>query len=344
MNLDDLSDIFHALRFPGQEERTHPERELVLAARSGIAKAVIDDEFLADCISWELRFIENGRLRQGLMPFFTVPGMGIRFAFGYWPPGGTPGPHEHTAWTITAVCRNKLDVLTYERDQSYRRRELVPKNRFQASAGEVGFIYEPCIHEPRNTSNDWSLSLHVISPRDGERLGDFEESLPALSSISKLPAVQYEHPYTNVIGARQRRRCVHQLTRVLASIDVARTPDLLAKCSRLGSSATRRLIDQAAQRPLLETGGESRWLLARTHEGLTLTYRCRGDMVALDVETSNGPLEELVINDVAREAIAFVTRESVFDVRSLPGNLTEEERTAIAEALEETGLFTRVLP
>jgi hypothetical protein len=64
-------------------------------------------------------------------------------------------------------------VLTFDRQESYRQNTLVPKNRFEAPAGKTGFIYEPCLHEPRNVSGV-VLSLHVISPRDGERPDDYQ--------------------------------------------------------------------------------------------------------------------------------------------------------------------------
>jgi hypothetical protein len=90
--------------------------------------------------------------------------------------------------------------------------------------------------------------------------------------------------------------------------------------------------------------GESPWLLARTHPGLVLRRRAAGDLVALDVETPAGPVEELLIGEEAGEVIDFIVREPVFEVRALPGGLTGEERTAIADLLEETGLFTRTQP
>ena len=65
-------------------------------------------------------------------------------------------------------------------------------------------------------------------------------------------------------------------------------------------------------------------------------------MVALDVETSSGWLEEFVINDLACEAMAFAAKEPMFEVRAMPGNLSDEERETIAQALEDTGLFVRV--
>ncbi|AUX38915.1 uncharacterized protein SOCE26_002960 [Sorangium cellulosum] len=342
MKLDDLCATFQSLAFPRLGERAHPERQAVLDARAQVFTAVADDEFLADCIDRELRLIEEGRLRRGLSPFFTLPELGIHFTFGYWSPGMTPGPHEHTAWTITAVCRNWLEVLTYNREESYRRRGLVPKNRFEAPAGKVGYIYDPCIHEPRNTSDEWSLSLHIVSPRDGERPADQPEPLPVLQSASGVPVAGDAHPFTSVLIARQRERYLRLLTRILLKMHVAAAPALLARCFGLASSATRRLIQRSARVPVEGVQPDSTWRLARTHRDLVLTHRHRDNHVALDVETPNGPRQAFVSGASAREAVGLITREVIIDVDVLPGSLTAEERAAIGEALEQTGLFTRV--
>jgi hypothetical protein len=335
LRLDDLIGRFQALRFPARRERTHPDRALIVAARSAVEAAVIDDEFLADCIALELKRIEENRFCRGLVPFFTMPDLGIRLAFGYWAPGNAAGAHEHTAWTITAVCRNELEVLTYDRDESYRRQELVPKNRFHATAGRVGFIFEPCIHNPRNVSGDWSLSFHVTSPRDGERPDDDRGTLPALQSRRGVSSAEDGHPYASVVAARRRNRCVDQLARIVATVHVLQAPDLLGRCFVLGSAATQNFID-----PRRASG--IRAMLTRTNRDLIISHRRDGDMVALDVETPSGRVEEFAIDEVAREAMAFVARESMFEVRAIPGNLSDDERAAIAEALEETGLFTSV--
>lgn len=342
MKLDQLCEMFENLQLPALGSQIHPERDAVLRARSVVGTAVVDDEFLADCISWELRLIEENRPRRGLVPFFTLPGLGVRFAFGYWPPGATPGPHEHTAWTITAVCRNELEVLTYDRAESYQRRELVPKNHFDAKAGQVGFIYDPCIHEPRNASLDWSLSLHISSPRDGEQLCDYEEPLAALATPGLSP-MQYGHPYTSVMVARQRQGAIHQLACILAAMDVPQAPELLAHCYRLASSATRSWIHQTAPGSVEVKTSDMPWVLSRTHKDLVLRPRPHGDMWALEVETPGGVIDEMIISDEAHAAIAFVSREAIFDVRALPGHLSDEEQSAIAQALEESGLFARVL-
>jgi hypothetical protein len=87
-----------------------------------------------------------------------------------------------------------------------------------------------------------SLSLHISSPRDGERLSDYEEPLSSLVTPGLFPA-EYNYPYRCVIVARQRRQAVYQLARILASMDVLEAPYLLAQCYELASSATRKWID-----------------------------------------------------------------------------------------------------
>jgi hypothetical protein len=65
MKIEDLCEIFASERFPSLGAKAHPERDSVLAARSAIGAAVVDDEFLADCISWELRRIKDDQLGRG---------------------------------------------------------------------------------------------------------------------------------------------------------------------------------------------------------------------------------------------------------------------------------------
>lgn len=344
MRLDDFCEALARLPFPRVDEPCHPDRDTVQAARSIVGTAVADDELLTDCVAHELRLIESGCLRAGLVPFFVLPCLGIRLAFGYWPPGATPGPHEHTAWTVSAVCRNELEVLTYDRDETYRRRELVPKNRFPAPAGTVGLVYQPCIHEARNLSRYWSFSLHVTSPRDGDAPDERPEPVPGLGVASRAGSPPADHPYVQVMTARQRQVHVRQLVRVLATIDPSHTlraPRLLSKCFALASSATRRMIDPIAPQPGRKRAQVGPWLLARTHPDLVLEQRRHGDRVALDVETPSGRQEELVFDGVPPEALAVAAREHVFDVQALPG-LAPDERSTIGEALEGSGLFRRL--
>jgi hypothetical protein len=351
MKLDDLCETLEKRKFPALGVQAHPDREDVVALRAAVSKAVADDEFLAECLSMELARIKENRLHLGFAPFFTHPSLGVRFALGLWLPRGGPGPHEHTAWTITAVCRNTLEVVVYHREESYRRRELMLKERINATAGQVGFIYDPCIHAPVNSSNDYSLSLHISSPRDGDPLDDHKE--PIVRALGELSPEQRDHPYTYVTVARERLTAAHQFARVLAPMKVPQAPQLLARCYELASSATRDWIDRTAPRfqAPRQLGNEeqrrtsARWVLQRAHPDLKIQTRAQGERIALEVETPEGPVDEIVLHDethAAHAALAFIAREPIFDIRDLPGNFSSDEQSALGEALEESGLFARM--
>jgi hypothetical protein len=337
MRFSDFTQLFGHHHFPRLEVAGHPERVAVLAIRMAAAAAVQDPDFLLDCVALELEYIKVSPLRRGLAPFFIDPDFGVRFAFGYWAPGATPGPHEHTAWTITAVITNELDVQVFDREQSHRRGELVPKTRFTARAGQVGYIYDPCIHSPKNISHDWSLSLHLTSPRDGEApIGD----IPELGTAAPAPVSEGEtHPYRYVRNARSRQNHIHELARLLSTIDSSRIHGLIRTCSFLASASTRDRIRLLVEDGHMDTNLCPSVQFVRTHRDLAMYYRRDGDLVTLFTETEQGPQEEFSISDVALDAIAFVIDRQSFDVPALPGNLSYDERMFVAESLEEAGLF-----
>jgi hypothetical protein len=303
-----------------------------------VSDAIADEEFLADCVAHELEVVEHSRRRPGLLPFFEMPDLGIRFSFGYWPPGAVPGAHEHTAWTITAVCRNELEIVTFDRPESYRRRTLVQKRRFRADVGQVGFIYEPAIHAPRNASRDWTLSFHVTSPRDGERVDSAEPLLPPITdSVVKTPN---EHPYVAVLKTRERDAKLRLLARTLLSLRASSSTRALARCHRLASSKTRELIRRGRPDDFTADHG-ARWL-CRSDERLELELRREGEGWSVHAMTPLGMMKVLGINQPAREAFAFALAQERFHVQSLPGGLSPEERDAVCDMLEETGMFQRV--
>ncbi|PDT44356.1 hypothetical protein CO661_29650 [Sinorhizobium fredii] len=63
--------------------------------------------------------------------------------------------------------------------------------------------------------------------------------------------------------------------------------------------------------------------------------------MALVVETSDGPIEDFFVNQVAAAAVAFAAKEATFSATDLPGDLSDKERAAIADALIESGLFVQ---
>jgi hypothetical protein len=229
-------------------------------------------------------------------------------------------------------------VATFDRPESYRRRELVAKNVFTAEAGEAGFIYEPSIHAPKNVSDDWSLSMHISSPRDGERADDLEPLGDLLSfSVSRAERSDRVDPYSSVLRARARHAEVHLLARTLLSARVPQARDLLARCFMLASSSTRAMLLRAL--PDLFEAGASPRLLTRSHRELALHVRGGDRKCELIADTSKGPTRVLAVNDLAHDALVFASTQQSFDVAALPGSLSDEERTAIADALEDSGTF-----
>lgn len=336
MKLDDVCAVFDRSDFPAANAREHPDRTSVLAAREAVTAAVTDDEFLIDCMAHELGVLERRVPRQGLVSFHTMAATGVRFAFGYWAPGQSAGAHEHTAWTITAVCRNQLSVRTFDREESVRTQTLVPKNVFDAPAGRVGFIYEPCIHDPCNPTNTWSLSLHVISPRDGEK-SEQDMCLPVLDEIKSRRSISFGHPSAWVPFARYQHLLIDQIARLAAGIDIAAAGRILARCRSLGSAETRRFIDSLGRTAVEKTSGTAS--LTIVHERLALSCRDLDGGVALGVETPDGWVEQMRMSRAGREAMRFCSGRTSFGVADIPGRLTSQERWAIAEALEKSGMF-----
>jgi hypothetical protein len=336
MRLDELCATFASLDFPRLEEVPLPARDSVLELRARVQDALAGDDFLLDCIDHELEHLARGRLRIGLQPFFTEPHSGTSFSFVYWRPGETTGPHEHTTWSISAVCHNRLDVETFDREQSYRRRALVPKNIFKAGAGEVGYMYGPAIHSPINTSDEWSMSVHVNGARDGLPVGD-TEPLPMLVTRGRfepgaaIPAIFW------IARERARRHEADLLARILCSRPSPQSRALLARCARFTSSAMTRTL--ASTLPEVAQGTMR---LERVHPDASFTVEHEGSQCRVVVAAPAGPTEVFRINDLAHAALLFASSNPVFDVGAMPGDLTREEQVAIADMLGDIGLFRRI--
>jgi hypothetical protein len=340
MRLDDVCAMFSRLRFPLLGEDAHPDRESIVQVRSSIRDGLETNELLLDCIGRELQFIENSRLRRGLMSFFVAPDHGVRFAFAYWQPGETTGPHEHTAWSVSAVCHNRLEISTYDRAESYRRGELVSKNLYQAGPGQVGYIPGPAIHSVRNPTTDWSVSLHLSSARDGEPVND-AGPLPGLRILppSWAQPPDASHPSAWVARARQRRQEADLLARMLLDMDASRTRELLASCASFASSAMRQTLRCVLPEPPAACAPPRR--LARVHPDVRLELRRDGDECVLLVDTPQGLVETLRVDGFAYTALAAVSTSIELDTRQLPGDLGDDERAAVADMLHDLGLFRR---
>lgn len=339
MTFDDVKRGLEKLSFPLVTERTAPDRSAVVQLRDLLKSAVRDDLFLLDAIELELNRLEmrNGRL-AGLVPFHCDAATGITLSFGHWPPGMGPGPHEHLTWTITAVCRNEVEVVTYDYDATYRTGSLVPKNTFSAESGEVGYIYLPCVHSPVNRTSNWTLTIHLSGPHaDPLKSG---ERLPFLTNSTIVDRKRSTHPYEFVANARTRMRMIGHLFDVLntTSADTRRTENLQARCRALGSPRFRSRFPPISGGEAMQPRGK---VLKRIHPGIVMEARRASDRVALLAQSPWEMIEELSVLSSAWAAIQFVADNGVLYESDIPG-LTGEEQRELCDALQHIGLYTEV--
>ena len=148
-------------------------------------------------------------------------------------------------------------------------------------------------------------------------------------------------PYDKVIATRYRQIKLRAIAQFLAQIDAVPVAHLLERCVRQGSSATRRFVHGLGRSDVTNAGQPKARTLVRSHEELTprlsrnRRFRCsrRRDRARL-----GRGIDAFHASRGKRSPSASVHHNSM--CTELPGRLTDEERWAIAEALEETGLFT----
>ena len=301
------------------------------AARDLVRVAVTDPEVLCECAELELQLLRSKSDAPNLVPFIRVPTIRAGLAFGYWPPFGATGPHEHTAWTITAVIRNQLDVLVYDWDKSYDCAALVESQVFNAVSPDVGYICSPTIHDVRNSTSNWSLALHILSDHDGQRPANYPKSI--LGGLSEKPG---DDPYRSVDSARMRRARVVQMAEVLGSsvADPAAFGEWFEEFMVGTTSArisTLLRLGKTPDAPLRR--------LRRIHPDLRLSVDRVGPQVRLWAYSQHGAHAQIDVTEDFADPLMFIAEQSEFDVESLPGNLTISERQAFARALEDSCLF-----
>lgn len=301
------------------------------AARDLARVAVSDPQVLCECAELELQLLRSKGDGPNLVPFICNPSIRAGLAFGYWSPFGATGPHEHTAWTITALIRNKLDVFVYDWATSYESGALVESRIVNTVSPDVGYICSPTIHDVRNNTSRWSLALHFLSDHDGERPVNYPKSI--FRSLSKTVG---DDPYRSVSSARMRRAKAVLMAEVLQG-SVA-NPAIFGEWFdefMVGATSARistlLRLDKAPDVPLRR--------LRRIHPDLRLSVDQVGPRVRLWAYSDHGAHAQIDVTAEFADPLFFVVEQLEFDVESLPGNLSIAERQALARALEDSCLF-----
>ena len=332
-------DRFEALPFPAQEDCTAADSEAVLAARDLLHLNLGDDGFKLGAVAAELERLREGAMGPGLKPFIRLPRTGAILSFGYWGPAATPGPHEHSAWTLTAICRNELDVVSFDREASYKAGALQPKARFKTYSGEVGYLTKPSIHAPKNASRDWTLTLHISSPHDRPSEDHDIRLLPKLThpAATGAPISDVE---MRIAKARQRTQQARFLAHYVLALRHPDAAPILDMCCLLSDVETEAVVRRSVPNSLPLSENPIR--LSRTHPDLELSIRHVNDGIALCSHTPNGAKVELIFGSEAAATVSFIAQENTFQMDKLPGGYSHEERNLIVALLERRGLLERV--
>jgi predicted metal-dependent enzyme (double-stranded beta helix superfamily) len=136
-------------------------KETVLAVRRELANALRDEEFRPSCVERILDGLDPGKARWRLPAIHRDRTRGYAVCVFHWMPGLTNTPHRHDYWTVTGVLHNNLCFRTFQLAPDQK--TLLPDKTIDASAGEVGYICTPCIHNVANPSRAPSLSLHIFN-------------------------------------------------------------------------------------------------------------------------------------------------------------------------------------
>ncbi|WP_437909096.1 hypothetical protein WME95_15185 [Sorangium sp. So ce327] len=329
MRLAELTALFGRLDFPGPEGRGHPPRDHVRALEGAVRAGLADDELLLDLFALE---IERRDGAPELAPFHVLPELGVRLAFAYWRPGRAAGAHEHSDWTVTAVVHNTLDVATFDWDATARARRLVPKRLFSAEAGRVGHIYGPCIHDPRNPTGSWSISLHLFGPHDGPVI---EAQVGPIEGLTPMaPRAEPDDALSAALLAHEQE-CVRR-----AQIDAIgrRGPQAAALLARLharGDAGTRRRAARALGRTE-DLGAHT--VLARRWAGVDLDVAPRAGRAELVARCGGRAQVLLRVDAWARPALRAVSAARELRPTDIPG-LAEAAQLTLARALVDWGTF-----
>jgi predicted metal-dependent enzyme (double-stranded beta helix superfamily) len=246
MRFSALPTLIESLDLEERRGSSHrrPPRDNVRAVQNLLSAGLSDEDFYLDCIGLEIDANLRRSAEAPKQSLFRMPDLGMRVQMFYWYPGRTIAPHEHSAWTVTAVFYNALQITTYDFDLAFREQRLERKNVFGTVQGQAGHIYERCIHKPTNTTNTTSLSLHIFNGADEQRIEDEVGPIKGLEYPNvDLPADADERA---AIVEQWTQRQLQALTRVLSQFRSPRAADLLEKIAESGDARTEMLADRMA--------------------------------------------------------------------------------------------------
>lgn len=244
MRFDDLVCLLRSLDLADRGAHgRRPPRDDVRAVQDALTAMLADEDFYLDCIDLEAEATASGTPERPFAPLYRLTDLDLQFRMFYWWPGKAAPPHEHTAWTVTAVFYNMLDVTTFDWHIAFREQRLQPKNRFTGVQGMAGHIYDRCIHRPANLTEKLSTSIHIFNAADQPRI---EREVGPIAGLAAPTAAFVRGPNESVRFAALKQLRLRALAHMVGQFRSERARRTLDGIASAGDDLTRVVTDRLA--------------------------------------------------------------------------------------------------
>jgi hypothetical protein len=220
-----------------------PPRDNVRAVQDGLTAMLTDEDFYLDCIDLEAEATANATPERPFPPLSGLHDLDLQFRMFYWWPGKAAPPHEHTAWTVTAVFYNTLEVTTFDWGVAFREQRLQPKNRFTGVQGMAGHIYDRCIHRPANLTEKLSTSIHIFNLADQPRI---EREVGPIAGLAPPTRAFVRGPNEDVRLTALKQLRLRALAHMVGQFRSERARRTLDAIASAGDDLTRAVTERVA--------------------------------------------------------------------------------------------------
>lgn len=356
--IDRFAALLDEVRLPEPAQRGHATEDQVRAVEAWVRDALASDDFLLDCLARDLARPEPASPTAELAPFYKHPQSRVQVALAYWSPGSAAGPHEHNDWTVTAVVHNRLEVTTFDLAAARRERRLVQRHVFPALPGRVGHIFDHGLHDPRNPTRQWSISLHVFGPQRRPGLESEVGPIEGLTRSGDGPAVtpDLEPAVARVLqGAWLQGVHRARVAALSALASSARAVPLLEAIGARGDETTQHRAASALLGHDEARGRRALGALAHHQLGMRseLAHAWPAE-AALGVRLRDGQAEITVghapprallrVSPVAESALRFIAEHERFALAEVPGGFGLEDLRDLTGKLLLWGALRVVRP
>lgn len=218
-----------------------PPRDGVCAVQSALTAMLADEDFYLDCIDLEAETTASETPERPFAPLHRLDDLDLQFRMFYWWPGKAAPPHEHTAWTVTAVFYNTLEITTFDWDVAFHEQRLQPKHRFTGAQGMAGHIYDRCIHRPANLTEKLSTSIHIFHAADQPRI---EREVGPIAGMAPPTRAFIRGPNEDVRLTALKQLRFRALAHMVGQFRSERARRTLDAIASVGDDLTRAVTDR----------------------------------------------------------------------------------------------------